>query len=874
MKQAVPPHHPPEFILKIFRWFCDPAMVEDIEGDLREVFGREASAPETKRIAKFRFTARVVGLFRPGIIRKYSIHPQFLSSSPMFKNYVITSFRSLMRSAGFSAINIVGLAVGLATFSLIAFYVYSELSFDRYHANHKRIFRIVENLKTENEMLYQSTSSPPMGPHFLKDFPEVVSYARFQNWSLLASRNGISDYERESYLADSTVFDIFSFKLLSGDKRTALREPYSIVLTQAMAKKYFGDEDPLGHSIKLDYDNYHVTGVMEDVPENSHFRFSNLISFSTWSKNNKQAEETAWYWNGYHTYILLRDVESAVAIKDKMPSFLERNIKKGGMNYEDLPLQPLASIYMAEPRSWENGKRGNMSNMYILSIIAVFILIIACFNYINLATARASRRLKEVGLRKTLGALRRMLIAQFLGESMIITSLATVIAVGLIWLALPSFRTFVDSPLSLSVLPPAWKIAGVALLLVLFIALLAGGYPAYFISKFQPIQVFRPSTKGVFGHNVMRKVLVSAQFMISIMLVAGTLLVFDQLEVVRKQELGFNKNNILILPTNGDSAILNHLEAVKNELKRVPGVLNISGTSSTPGQSVGNNFTEIEMSDGKMSPTNINFIYTDHDFLSTYEIKLLAGRDFSREVKADDTTAFLINETAIKDFGWTPEQALGKRVKGWGEGKIVGVVKDFNYRSLHAKVEPLMIGMTRWVSRISIRVDGTAMHSVMGPIQQKWDKLLPHLPFDYSFLDEEFDRQYKADQQLGKVAGLFTGLAMFIGCLGLLGLTAFVVERRTKEIGIRKVLGASVSSVVVLITKEFAFLIFVALVVATPVTWYLISRWEQNFILQATINPVRFLLAGTVVFLVAWLTISALSFRAAKANPVEALRND
>jgi putative ABC transport system permease protein len=868
----VPHIQPPKFFLRFFRWFCDPAIVEDIEGDLREMFERDLGATGSTMKAKLLFSVRILGLFRPGIIKKVSRSSPFNRPSPMFKNYFITSMRSLVRSAGFSAINIVGLAVGLATFALIAFYVYSELSFDRYHEKADRIFRIVENLRTENEELYQSTSAPPMGPRFLKDFPEVENYVRFQQWSLLAQRNNISSYERESFIADSTVFDIFSFKLLSGDKKTALREPFSIVLTQSMARKYFGSEDPVGQTIKMDYDNFKVTGVMEDVPENSHFRFSNLISFSTWSRSNKEWEDRCWFCNGFHTYVLIREGSSVDNVRAKMKEFLERNIEKGGMYYDDLPLQPLASIYMAPPRSWENGTRGSMNNMYVLSIIAVFILLIACFNYINLATARASRRLKEVGLRKTLGALRRMLIAQFLGESLIITFIASLIAILLVWIILPSFRTFVESPLSLSILPNIWIVGTIILMLVVFIGLLAGAYPAYIISKYQPVQIFRPSTKGIFGHNALRKVLVSAQFIISIMLVAGTLLVYDQLDVVRKQNLGFDKEGVIVVPTNGDTAIVNYLDAVKNELRQVQGVVNVAGSSSTPGQSATNNYTEIEMTDGKMSPTNINFIYADHDFLNTYHIKLLAGRDFQHDVKSDDTTAYLINETAIKDFGWTPEQAIGKKVRGRDGGKIIGVMRDFNYRSLHAKVEPLMIAMTRYVGRMSIRLEGKDLPTTISRVQKKWNELIPYLPFDYSFLDVEFDRQYKADQQLGKVAGVFTGLAMFIGCLGLLGLTAFVVERRTKEIGIRKVLGASVPGVVMLITREFVWLIVIALVMATPLTWYLIDQWEQNFTLQAAINPLRFLIAGMAVFLVAWLTISVLSLRAATANPTKALR--
>ncbi|HEY0739859.1 MAG TPA: ABC transporter permease [Chryseosolibacter sp.] len=863
---------PPKFFHRFFRWFCDPAIAEDIEGDLMEMFHRDAETASAGK-ARFRFARNTVKLFRPGIIRRFS-QPSFTPSSPMFRNYLITSVRSLMRSKGFSTINIIGLAVGLATFSLISLYVYHELSFDRYHKNADRIVRIVENIKTENETLYQSVSSPPMGPRLLKDFPEIESYVRFQNWSLLGQRNGVSFYERDSYIVDSTVFDVFSFELLKGDKKTALRDPFSIVLTETMAKKYFGNEEPLGQSLKMDYDNYTVTGVMADVPANSHFRFSNLISFSTWSRNNKYAEDDMWFWNGFHTYLLLRDAKSADAVRSKMQAFIEKNIGKGKMYYEDLPLQPLTSIYMAEQRTWENGTRGSMDNIYILSIIAIFILLIACFNYINLATARASRRLKEVGMRKSLGALRRMLVMQFLGESTIVAFIAGVVAVALVWLSLPAFRTLVESELSFSALPDPMVIITAAIILILTIGLVAGTYPAIIISRFQPVQIFRPSSKGIYSHNTFRKILVTTQFVISIALVAGTLLIYDQLALVRNQDLGFNKNAMLLLPTNGDSAIIRHLDAVKQELMQVPGVKSVTGSASVPGQSLSNLYTEIEMLDGKMSPTNINYNFVDHDFLVAYDIKIIAGRNFLREARADDTTAYLINETAVRDFGWTNEQALGKKVRSRYQGRIVGVIKDFNYSSLHAKVEPLMIGFTNHAGRLSIRIDENDLQGSINRVQRKWTELLPHLPFDYSFLDVDFDRQYKADQQLGKTAGVFTGLAIFIGCLGLLGLTSFVVERRTKEIGIRKVLGASVSSVVVLITKEFFWLIIIALAVATPVTWYLISQWEQNFTLQAVINPLRFLIAGLSVMIFASLTISILSLRAAAANPTKALRTE
>ncbi|HEX5170204.1 MAG TPA: ABC transporter permease [Cyclobacteriaceae bacterium] len=861
---------PPKLFLRFFRWFCNPAIVEDIEGDLTEMFRREAGAGSIKK-ARIHFLLNVIRLFRPGIIKNFS--PSFNNNTaPMFRNYFITSMRSLMRSKVFSLINITGLAVGLATFCLIAFYVYHELSFDRYHEKGVRIFRIVENLRTENELLFQAASSPPMGPRMQKEFPEVENYVRMQQWNLLAERNGISFYEPECYIADSTVFDIFSWPLLKGDKKTALREPYSIVLTETMAKKYFGDEDPVGQMIKMDYDNYTITGVMADVPENSHFTFSSLISFSTWSRNNKDNEDRAWFWNGFKTYLLLHDAQAVDKVRAKMKAFIDKNVEKGGMYYEDLPLQPLASIYMAKQRSWENGTRGNMNNIYILSIIALFILLIACFNYINLATARASRRLKEVGLRKSLGALRRMLVAQFLGESLIVTFLAGLLAAVITWMVLPAFRTLVESPLSLSLLPNPWLISSGAFLFLLFIGLLAGAYPAFIISGFKPLQIFRPSVKGVYSHHNFRKVLVTMQFVISIMLVAGTLLVNDQLTLVRSQDLGFNKDATLIVPTNGDTAIVKHLDAVKQELMRVKGVVAITGSNTVPGQSTTNNYTQIEMENGKMSPTNINYIYTDHDFITAYNIEMLAGRNFSREVKADDTTAYIINETAMKDFGWTPDEALDKKVRGRDGGKIIGVVQDFNYRSLHMQVEPLMMAITNYVGRLSIRIEDEDMPATIARVQQKWSELIPYLPFDYTFLDETFDRQYKADHQLSKVSGVFTGLAIFIGCLGLLGLTSFAVERRTKEIGIRKVLGATTVSVMLLIIQEFVWLIVIALVLATPLTWFFIEHWEQNFTLQAVINPLRFIVAGVAVFGFAWLTISYLSFRAAATNPAQALK--
>jgi len=794
----------------------------------------------------------------------------------MIRNYIITAFRNLYKNKGFSTINILGLSVGLASFLLISLYVYHELSFDQFHDKKDRIYRIVENLRTENELLFQSVSSPPMGPALANEFPEIENYVRFTNESVLVRKGDKTFYEEDCLLADSTVFDVFSFKLLKGDKRTALTQPKTTVLSVSTAKKYFGDEDPIGQSLNMSGDEFKVTGIVEDVPENSHFRFDILLSFSTWSSGNKEAETKAWFWNGFHTYLLLKEGTDIEAFRKKIPSFIDRKVEKGDMYYEDLPLQSLGSIYLETPRSWENGKRGSLNNLYILSAIALFTLLIACFNYINLATARASRRLKEVGLRKVLGAQRRMLIAQFLSESLIISTLATLLGLGMAWLAFPAFNTLATTHLHFGILPSPVYLWGILASIALVLGLLSGAYPAFMISGFEPLQIFRPSFKSIFGHNFLRQVLVSIQFVISICLLAGTLLVFNQLELMRDADLGFKKEATLVLHYNGQNVVRDHLESIREEMKTIAGISTVTASHSVPGQSTTNLFSSIEMKNGKMSPTNINTNFVDHDFLSAYAIPLVAGRNFSREFPADDTTAFIVNETAVKDFGLTASEAIGKKIDQNGKkGTIIGVVKDFHYRSLHHPVEPLMLTINKWAySNISIRIETKDVHSTVNAMETKWKSLTSDLPFRYSFLDQDYNELYQADVQLGKIAGLFGALAIFVGCLGLLGLTSFSVDRRVKEIGIRKALGATAGNVIFMISKEFVRLIIISFIVAIPVTYYMISKWLDHFTNRIVVGPFSFIVAGLAVLTIAWLTVSFLSFKAAATNPGVALRNE
>lgn len=795
----------------------------------------------------------------------------------MLRNYFKTAFRSLLKNKGFSIINILGLGAGIASFVLIALYVYHETSYDNFHEKRNRVYRIVENLRTENEMLLQGVSSPPMGPAMQRYFPEIESYVRYTGWGGLITRGTEKEYAEDCLLVDSTFFTVFSFPLVQGEPSEVLSKPYSMVLTEASAKKYFGDTDPIGETLKIDEDEFTITGIAKDVPDNSHIDFKMLISFSTWSRQNKYANTNAWFWNGFNTYLLLREDATIDNVRARMGDFITKHIEKGGMYYEDLPLQELSSIYMQqEPRSWENGKRGSLSNVYALSIIAAFILLIAGFNYVNLATARASRRLKEVGLRKVLGAHRRALIGQFLGESMLVSVVATTLGFVVATAVLPWFNTLVQAQLSLTMFPSPLYVYGSLVVLAVALGLLSGLYPSLVISGFHPLQMFRLTPGSLFGHANLRRMLVSVQFVISITLAAGTLLVFDQLELMEKRDLGFNKETTLIVPVGNARELREHFEAAKEQFKAVPGVVSVSGSATVPGESTNNLFTAIEQKDGKMSETNINTNFIDADFFPSYSIPVIAGRNFDKASRADDTTAFVLNETAVRDLGMSPEEALGRRIDQNGhKGQVIGVVKDFNYRSLHHKIEPLIFCASSWgYNNLSIKIKTTDMPATIAAIGKTWSKLSDNIPYTYSFLDESYVKLYQADAQLGKVAGIFSGLAIFVGCLGLLGLTAFAVERRVKEIGIRKVLGAGVPDVIMIISKEFMILIGISFVIAVPVTYVVISRWLTGFIEKITIGPATFIFAGAAVLAIAWVTMSFLSYRAATANPTKALRNE
>ncbi len=802
--------------------------------------------------------------------------------SSMLRTCYIAAIRSLAKNKVFSMINVLGLSVGLTTFIIISLYVYREWSFDRYHENANRIFRIVENLETEKEILYQSVSSPPMGPAMQREFEEVENFVRFVKRDFRVRVGDKVFVEDDCYFADPSIFEVFSFHLIHGNPQTALVEPNSLVLSESSAIKFFGQIDPLNQSIEVNGKMFKITGVFADVPENSHFRIEILASFSTWTAGtymgvpNKLLEDVGWFINITHTYILLRDENQAASLKAKMKDFIKRNIPRGGLYYEDLPLQPLSHIYLREPiRTFENGSRGSITNVYVLSIIALFVLVTACFNYVNLATARASHRMKEVGMRKVLGAQKASIIGQFLIESMIVCALAIALSLCTSALILPLFNSVLETRISLDLISPTYILVGFGVFAIL-LSILTGLYPAFMISAFRPLDIFRPASQGSFSNQIVRKILVSIQFVISITLVAGTLLVFSQLSLVQTRDLGWKKESTLLVQIMGNPNVRSSIEAIKTKLLDVPQVVSATAANRMPGEQTTNLFTKVEDEEGALVPVSLNTNFIDHDFLPSFGIPLVAGRNFSHEFVSDDTTAFIINESAVKHFGLTPESAIGKKViQSDRTGNIIGVCRDFYYRSFHHNIEPLVLLINNETyNTIALKINSENVPAVVEEVSQIWKNVSPEYPFGFTFLDQDYERLYQADTNLGRVAGTFSALAIFIGCLGLLGLTSFSVARRVKEIGIRKILGASVVQIILLMSKEFVSLIGIAFLISIPVTYYFISEWLANFTERINIGGTAFIIAGVFVLFATGFSVAILSYKAAATNPANSLRQE
>jgi putative ABC transport system permease protein len=796
----------------------------------------------------------------------------------MFKNYLHIALRNIKKHKGYSLINILGLAIGMACCILIFSYILYELSYDKYHENADMIYRIKSDAQIGDNHLHIPKSSPPMAGYMVENFAEVTNATRIRELGSVPVRYRENQYyEGRIFYADNSFLDMFTFPLLKGDPETALKTAYTVVITEDIARKYFGDENPIGKVLTVEESaKFTVTGVVSNVPRNSHFIFDMLCSFETHAKNNRMSMVN-WLSLNYYTYIMIREGSDPWALEQKFPDMIATNAGnilnavKGDIK---LTLQPITSIHLHSRLEQEISATSNIAYIFIFSAIALFILFIACMNFMNLATARSTKRAQEVGMRKVLGAHRTKIIRQFLGESIITSVIACFVALLIVEIALPLFRSISGTNLGINYLKIPWLIPGL-IGLTLFVGLTAGSYPAFFLSSFQPIRVLKGSERIGSASLRFRGVLVILQFTISIVLIIGTIITFNQLKFMKNTALGFEKEQILIVPISDESTVKS-LAPFKEELKNLPGIINVAASSHVPGQTTYYNpflpegFTRDQMP--WMGQLNV-----DTDYIPTMGIEFLAGRNFSSELQTDQTRSVIINETAARRFGW--DNPVGKTVGelsdsgGFFRRIVIGVVKDFHIESLHREIGPLLItNNPEWLNSLSLRISPNNIPATLGFLSEKWRQHNPLRPFQYFFLDDSFDSQYRADERLSKIFSYFSILAIFIACLGLFGLASYTAEQRTKEIGIRKVLGATISGIVKLLTKEFSKWILIANIIAWPIGYFAMRKWLQGFAYRTSIEFLTFMLSAVIALAIALLTVSYQAFKAAKADPVKSLR--
>ncbi len=798
----------------------------------------------------------------------------------MFRNYLKIAFRNLLKYKAYSFINIFGLAVGITACIMILLYVNDEVSYDKYNTKAERTYRLYGRALMQGREFRMAVSPAPAGATLVHDFPEVVQYAR-----LLPSANMLIKYknnvfsETRFFWADSTLFDVFTIPFIKGNPRIALKQPHTVVLTESLAKKYFGNEDPLNKIMNFeDGTAYTVSGVVKDCPSNSHFHYDIFASMAS----IEAGKSNFWINNNFYTYIVLKKGASVSALQAKFPELVKKYAgpqiyQAMGITFEDWEkkdnsyefyLQPLTSIHLYSHLNNELEANSDIKYVYIFSIIAVFILMIACINFMNLSTARSITRSKEVGVRKVLGSNKSQLIKQFLTESFLLTFIAVLIAVLLVEILLPFFDNLAGKSLHTNYFHSLLAIPALFFVIII-VGLISGSYPAFFLSSFQPVKVLKGKATGNKG-SWLRSGLVIFQFSISIILFIGTMIIYSQMKYIQEADLGFNKEHVIVIQRAW--ALENHAQTFKEELLKSPNIIDATNTNDLPGRQFSETVFKLENAPASQQFL-MGLISTDGNFAKTMGIKIAEGRYFSNQNPAD-SLAVIINESAVKTFNL--KEPLGKRITFTGQNltcTIIGVVKDFHIRSLHQKIEPLVIYYGRGqTSYLPIRISSKDISGTISHIKDEWKKFVPNKPFEYFFLDEDLNKLYQSEQKTGEILTSFSLLAIFIACLGLFGLAAFTTERRTKEIGIRKALGASVPHVIFILSKEFSKWVLVANIIAWPVAYYFMNKWLQDFAYRININIWIFVLAGIAALLIALLTVISHSVKAATANPIKSLR--
>ncbi len=792
----------------------------------------------------------------------------------MLCNYFKIALRHVGREKGYSVINVLGLAIGMACCLLILLFVRDELSYDRFHEKGDRIVRVVRET---------SVMSPaPLGPALADDLPEVEAYVRFVEQSEVVVTGPGGDSFRETILAaDSTIFDVFSFALVSGDPHRALRNPDEVLLTESLARKYFGEENPIGQPLTFDVGDevtLTVGGILRDVPTTSHLSFGMLASFELVAQTSNRMENYRTNW--LHTYLLLDQSSDARDVEAKLPAFFENRVGEPWSLYR---IQELGDVHLHSAHlAYDIAPQGDIRQVILFTIVAGLILLIACINFVNLSTARSLRRAREVGVRKAMGARRVQLVAQFLGESVVMTVIATILTCGIILTSLPAFRSFIGKDLALYGPDAAFLAAAMGGLAVI-VGLVAGSYPALLLSRYSPVRALRGWPGGSAAGSGLRRGLVVFQFAISIFLVVATLTIHQQIEYLRNARLGFEPEQTVVLEVGG--ALAGRHELVRSEIVRIPGVRGVSATATVPGRPVSDYGYRPEGWAEEDLP-GFDTFFIDEIFIDLLEMNVVQGRNFDLR-QASDSTGFLLNEAALavvrNRLGNDWANPIGKQLdfympssQGWEvrrSGPVIGIVEDFHYLSLHSTIDPLVMQMAPQIfSRLIVKVDADDIAGTMGRLEARWPDFAGSAPFEYSFLDASYDALYRSERRMGELAGVFGALALFVACLGLFGLATFMAERRTKEIGVRKVLGASVSSVVGLLSLDFVKLVGVAFLLAAPVAYLVLREWLSEFAYRIDLTAGVFLLGGIFAVVIALLTVSYQALRAATADPVDSLR--
>lgn len=798
----------------------------------------------------------------------------------MLQNYFKLALRNIRKYKFFSAINILGMSIGITACLLILLYIVDELSYDRFHANADRIYQVGLHAKIGDQDINTANTCPPMAETLVKEVPGVeqaTRIAQFWGTPTLKYEDKVFTEER-IFHADSNFFNFFSFKLVEGDPNTALQEPNTLVLTESIAKKYFGAEPALGKLITVGGTQaYKVTGITPDVPTNSHFLYNVLLS----AASAEQLQRTIWLNNFMYTYFILDENTSVETVEAKFPALIEKYVgpeveRFMGVSMEQMDAQggeygyfttPLTDIHLKASTRDGLQPGGNITYVYFFGGIGLFIILIACINFMNLSTARSAGRAKEVGLRKTLGSLRGQMIRQFLAESTVYSFIAVVIALGLCYLLLPQFNLLAGKQLGMEIFTQPWFVAAIIVLIV-FVGVVAGSYPAFYLTSFSAVEVLKGKVRAGMKSKGVRSTLVVFQFALSIFLIIFTAVVYQQIEFMQERNLGIDKHNVMVIPNAG--RLGDNKMALKNSVEQQTGVVAASFTNNSfPGV----NNTTVFKAAGSEQDHIMGVYYADYDHRDVMKFELKAGRYFSPDFPSD-SSAILLNEAAVREFGY--ENPLEEEVIYNDEGKrenlrVIGVFKDFNFETLKTKIRPLAIRLTKDSYQLMVRYQGSPSEAVAS-VEKIWKQQAPGEPFDYSFLDERFDELFRSEQRMGQLFTVFSGLAIFIACLGLFALAAFMAEQRTKEIGIRKAMGASTTGLTLMLSKEFTKLVLIAFIPAALAAWFVVDSWLNGFAYRVDINPLIFVASGLVATAIAWFTVSFQSIKAAASSPVNSLR--